>query len=299
MTVGIAGRCHRCSMPSGTAGACRTGPTVPTSAGDRPAQPPDVPERSWRRSGSRRCPTSRRGSPCRPAGPGRRPRLRSRLVALALGRAYPGAQVDGIDVDPPSVEEARRNATEAGVGDRVRFTLGDASDPALTGRYDLVTMFETLHDMAHPVEALHAGTTGDAGRRRCRPRRRRAGGEVVHRARGRARAVHLRLERPPLPASRAGRTGFGRHRHGDPAGDGAPLRERGRLARSPSSPSSTTSGGSTDWTHDLGGAMVSGPDAAKTLVTHWGIPRRATPSPVAAGPPRARHSDVPARRGRR
>jgi SAM-dependent methyltransferase len=75
---------------------------------------------------------------------------------IALGRAYPGAQVDGIDVDPPSVEEARRNATGAGVGDRVRFTLGDASDPALTGRYDLVTMFETLHDMAHPVEALRA-----------------------------------------------------------------------------------------------------------------------------------------------
>jgi ubiquinone/menaquinone biosynthesis C-methylase UbiE len=30
----------------------------------------------------------------------------------------------------------------------------DASDPALSGRYDLVTIFEALHDMNHPVEAL-------------------------------------------------------------------------------------------------------------------------------------------------
>ena len=30
----------------------------------------------------------------------------------------------------------------------------DASDPELPGRYDLVTIFEALHDMNHPVEAL-------------------------------------------------------------------------------------------------------------------------------------------------
>jgi hypothetical protein len=32
----------------------------------------------------------------------------------------------------------------------------DASDPELSGRYDLVTIFEALHDMNHPVEALRA-----------------------------------------------------------------------------------------------------------------------------------------------
>lgn len=30
----------------------------------------------------------------------------------------------------------------------------DAGDPALTGRYDLVTIFESLHDMSRPVEVL-------------------------------------------------------------------------------------------------------------------------------------------------
>ena len=36
----------------------------------------------------------------------------------------------------------------------MKTTVHDASDPALRGRYDLVTIFEALHDMNHPVEAL-------------------------------------------------------------------------------------------------------------------------------------------------
>jgi 2-polyprenyl-3-methyl-5-hydroxy-6-metoxy-1,4-benzoquinol methylase len=32
----------------------------------------------------------------------------------------------------------------------------DAADPALAGRFDLVTIFEALHDMSHPIEALRA-----------------------------------------------------------------------------------------------------------------------------------------------
>jgi hypothetical protein len=38
----------------------------------------------------------------------------------------------------------------------VRFQVRDASDPQLAGGYDLVTAFETLHDMARPVDALRA-----------------------------------------------------------------------------------------------------------------------------------------------
>jgi hypothetical protein len=36
----------------------------------------------------------------------------------------------------------------------VRFHVRDASDPALMGRYDLVTAFECVHDLADPVGAL-------------------------------------------------------------------------------------------------------------------------------------------------
>jgi SAM-dependent methyltransferase len=73
-------------------------------------------------------------------------------VALAL--AYPAITVRGIDLDPPSIEEARSAAAAAGVADRVTFTLGDAAD--LDGEYDLVTIFEALHDMGDPVGVLRA-----------------------------------------------------------------------------------------------------------------------------------------------
>jgi SAM-dependent methyltransferase len=74
--------------------------------------------------------------------------------SVAMARGYPSALVDGFDVDGPSIEAARALAAEQGVEDRVRFFVQDASDPGLEGTYDLVTIFEALHDMARPVEAL-------------------------------------------------------------------------------------------------------------------------------------------------
>jgi hypothetical protein len=38
----------------------------------------------------------------------------------------------------------------------VSFTVADAADPGLSGRFDLVTILEGLHDMARPVQALRA-----------------------------------------------------------------------------------------------------------------------------------------------
>lgn len=76
--------------------------------------------------------------------------------SIAIARAYPQAIVDGFDLDAPSIELARANAKEAGVDGRVRFHVRDAADPQLAGRYDLVTVFEALHDMARPVDALRA-----------------------------------------------------------------------------------------------------------------------------------------------
>jgi SAM-dependent methyltransferase len=76
--------------------------------------------------------------------------------SIALARAYPNAYIDGIDLDEASVTEARRNAAAAGVADRVRFACRNAGNPALPGGYNLVTFFETLHDLADPVAALRA-----------------------------------------------------------------------------------------------------------------------------------------------
>ena len=76
--------------------------------------------------------------------------------SISIARAYPAVTVDAIDEDAASIETARANVAAAGLSDRVRPTVQDASDPELSGRYDLVTIFEALHDMNHPVEALRA-----------------------------------------------------------------------------------------------------------------------------------------------
>ena len=76
--------------------------------------------------------------------------------SIAMAKAYPTITVDGFDLDPDVIAAAGRNAAAEGLADRVRFSVDDASDPGLSGRYDLVTVFEALHDMTRPVEALRA-----------------------------------------------------------------------------------------------------------------------------------------------
>jgi 2-polyprenyl-3-methyl-5-hydroxy-6-metoxy-1,4-benzoquinol methylase len=76
--------------------------------------------------------------------------------SIAMARAYPNIAIDGFDLDEDSIAAARRHAHDSGLGDRVTFSVSDASDPAAAARYDLVTIFEALHDMSRPVDALRA-----------------------------------------------------------------------------------------------------------------------------------------------
>src|SRR5688572_818456 len=74
--------------------------------------------------------------------------------SIGIARGYPNVHVDGFDLDEPSIEVARENARHHNVTERVNFQVRDAGNPALAGQYDLVTAFECVHDMSHPVEAL-------------------------------------------------------------------------------------------------------------------------------------------------
>jgi 2-polyprenyl-3-methyl-5-hydroxy-6-metoxy-1,4-benzoquinol methylase len=76
------------------------------------------------------------------------------LSSIAIARAYPGVRVDGFDADEASIDLARDNAAAYGVADRVSFHVRDASDEPSGDGYDLVTVFEAIHDMPRPVEAL-------------------------------------------------------------------------------------------------------------------------------------------------
>jgi SAM-dependent methyltransferase len=86
--------------------------------------------------------------------------------SIAIARGYPKVRVDGIDLDQASIARAEQFLPASGVEDRVAFHCRDAADPELSGRYDLVTIFEALHDMSHPVEVLRTacGLLSDGGR---------------------------------------------------------------------------------------------------------------------------------------
>jgi 2-polyprenyl-3-methyl-5-hydroxy-6-metoxy-1,4-benzoquinol methylase len=72
---------------------------------------------------------------------------------VSIAQAYPGVTVDGVDLNPGSIEAAQRVAAAEGVTDQVTFEVRDAATLSGAG-YDVALMFEMLHDLAHPVEAL-------------------------------------------------------------------------------------------------------------------------------------------------
>ena len=72
-------------------------------------------------------------------------------ATILLGESYPKSQILGFDYHEDSITSARKRATEAGVGDRVSFAVAGAND--FEGEYDLVCLFDCLHDMGDPVGA--------------------------------------------------------------------------------------------------------------------------------------------------
>lgn len=76
--------------------------------------------------------------------------------SIAIALAYPDVTVVGIDLDPESVDAARKHVADHEVADRVDVRIGDAADAAASGAYDLVTAFECIHDIASPAQVLGA-----------------------------------------------------------------------------------------------------------------------------------------------
>jgi 2-polyprenyl-3-methyl-5-hydroxy-6-metoxy-1,4-benzoquinol methylase len=71
---------------------------------------------------------------------------------VLMAQAFPASTFVGCDYHDGSIEIARRRAEAAGVADRVTFEVAAASAFPGTG-YDVVTMFDCLHDMGDPVGA--------------------------------------------------------------------------------------------------------------------------------------------------
>jgi 2-polyprenyl-3-methyl-5-hydroxy-6-metoxy-1,4-benzoquinol methylase len=72
--------------------------------------------------------------------------------SILLAQAYPTSTITGFDYHRASIDIARKRAAEAGVADRVHFEVASAQDFPGTG-YDLVCIFDALHDMGDPPAA--------------------------------------------------------------------------------------------------------------------------------------------------
>ena len=71
---------------------------------------------------------------------------------IIMAQAYPKSSFVGFDYHAPSIEVARAAAKKAGVEDRVTFEVAKAKD--FPGKnYDMVAVFDCLHDMGDPVGA--------------------------------------------------------------------------------------------------------------------------------------------------
>jgi SAM-dependent methyltransferase len=72
---------------------------------------------------------------------------------ILMAQAYPNSTFVGFDYHAPSIDRASTRAQEAGLEkDRVRFEVASAKD--FPGEdYDLVAVFDCLHDMGDPVGA--------------------------------------------------------------------------------------------------------------------------------------------------
>ena len=71
---------------------------------------------------------------------------------VLMAQAFPNSTFVGSDYHEASIEAARRAAERAGVADRVTFEAPRRRTSA-AGRYDLVCVFDALHDMGDPVGA--------------------------------------------------------------------------------------------------------------------------------------------------
>jgi SAM-dependent methyltransferase len=71
---------------------------------------------------------------------------------VILAQAYPRSSFVGYDSHEPSIEAARKAAAEAEVADRCQFEVAEAASYPGRG-FDLVALFDCLHDMGDPVGA--------------------------------------------------------------------------------------------------------------------------------------------------
>lgn len=73
------------------------------------------------------------------------------LAITLLASEYTKAKFFGFDIHVPSIEEAKIEAQSAKLDDRLNYEVASAND--YHGEYDIITFFDSLHDMGDPLSA--------------------------------------------------------------------------------------------------------------------------------------------------
>ncbi|MEJ8570870.1 class I SAM-dependent methyltransferase [Microbaculum marinum] len=77
-------------------------------------------------------------------------------ACIALAKAFPEADVVGLDIDAHSVAMARAMAEDAGLADRIAFVAADIASFAPEEKFDLICACDCVHDLADPHGTLAA-----------------------------------------------------------------------------------------------------------------------------------------------
>jgi SAM-dependent methyltransferase len=78
---------------------------------------------------------------------------------VRMAKSFPASRFTGYDASAIAVERASRNAQAAGVAARVNFEVRDVLK-GMPADFDLVTAFDSIHDMADPLEGLRGLARG-------------------------------------------------------------------------------------------------------------------------------------------
>ena len=77
-------------------------------------------------------------------------------VSITLAKAFPSARFVGVDLHVPSIERAKAAAAAEDMSDRVAFHAMPIDRLPEDEKFDLITAFDCVHDLAEPFEVLSA-----------------------------------------------------------------------------------------------------------------------------------------------
>ncbi len=75
-------------------------------------------------------------------------------ICMAIARDFPEVSVVGLDPDSESIDQARNSAASEGLADHVEFIAASTGDMPPGDGFDLITIFDCVHDFSKPQQTL-------------------------------------------------------------------------------------------------------------------------------------------------